>query len=101
IYDTMTLGDDPVGGTWSFFAGAEVEHPIWKDVISGVVFLDTGTVTNDVGFDDFRASVGLGLRLYVQQLGPVPLAFDFGFPLQKQFGDQERVFTFSLDLPFR
>lgn len=99
--DTMTLGDDPVGGTWSFFLGAEVEQPLWKDVISAVVFVDSGTVVNDIGFDDYRVSAGFGLRLYVQQLGPVPLGFDFGFPIIKQFGDQERIFTFSLDLPFR
>jgi len=100
-HDTMTLGTDPVGGTWLFSMGAEVEHPIWKDVISAVAFVDTGTVLDDVGFDDYRASVGFGLRLYIEQLGPVPLAFDFGFPILKQFGDKERVFTFSLDLPFK
>jgi len=99
--DTRTLGTEPVGGTWSFFAGAEVEQPFWKDVISGVVFMDTGTVLNEPGFEQYRVSVGFGLRLYVEALGPVPLAFDFGFPLAKQEGDEERVFTFSLDLPFR
>ncbi|MGE4197328.1 MAG: outer membrane protein assembly factor, partial [Phycisphaerales bacterium] len=57
--DTMTLGDDPVGGTWSFFAGAEVDLPIWKDVCSGVGFRVTGTVTIDVGCEVCRAGGGL------------------------------------------
>lgn len=99
--DTGTLGDDPVGGSWSFFFGAEVEQPLWQDVLSGVAFIDTGTVTNDPGFDDYRVSVGVGLRIYITQLSPLPLAFDFGFPILRQDGDDQRIFSFSLDLPFR
>ncbi len=94
------IGDDPVGGTWSFFWGAEINQPIYKDTVALVGFLDTGTVTNEVGFNDYRVSAGVGFRLYIPQLSQVPLAFDFGFPIIKQRGDRERVFTFSLDLPF-
>lgn len=98
--DTGELGDDAVGGTWQFFFGTEIQQPVWEDMISVVGFLDTGTVTNDPGFDDYRVSVGLGLRIYVPQLSPVPLAFDFGFPIVDQPGDRDRLFTFSLDVPF-
>lgn len=94
------LGDDTVGGTWSFFWGAEINQPIYKDTVSLVGFLDTGTVTFQPGFDEYRVSAGVGVRLYVPGLSQIPLAFDFGFPLVKQRGDRERVFTFSLDLPF-
>lgn len=99
--DTMTLGDDPVGGTWSFFAGAEIEQPIVGDTIAVVGFLDSGTVTNEPGFDDYRLSGGVGLRLYLPIFGPAPLAFDFGFPILKETGDEERVFSFSVDVPFQ
>jgi outer membrane protein insertion porin family len=95
-----TLTDDPVGGTWAFSFGPEIEKPIWRDIIAVAAFIDSGTVTNEVGFDEYRLSAGFGLRLYVELLGPAPLAFDFGFPLIKKFGDQERVFSFSIDLPF-
>jgi outer membrane protein insertion porin family len=98
--DTGTQGDDPVGGTWSFFAGLELEQPIWQDIISGVVFVDSGTVTNEPGFAQYRVSTGLGVRILVPQLSQVPLAFDFGFPVLKQDLDDERLFSFSLDLPF-
>ncbi len=98
--DTGELGDDAVGGTWQFFFGTEIQQPVWEDMVSVVGFLDTGTVTNDPGFDDYRVSVGLGLRIYVPQLSPVPLAFDFGFPIVDQPGDRSRLFTFSLDVPF-
>lgn len=99
--DTGTPGDDPVGGTWLFFWGAEITQPVWEDTISIVGFTDTGTVTNDPGFEDYRVSVGIGVRLYFPQLSPAPLAFDFGFPVLKQDTDEDRLFTFSIDLPFR
>ncbi len=98
--DTKTLGDDPVGGTWSFFLGAEVEQPLFEDFIAMAFFIDSGTVTNDVGFDDYRVSAGFGLRLRIEALSAAPLAFDFGFPIVKHFGDEERVFSFFIDLPF-
>lgn len=98
--DTMEPSDDPVGGTWLFFLGAEINQPVFEDMFSVVAFVDSGTVTNDPGFDDYRVSVGFGLRFYVEQLSPAPLAFDFGFPLVKQNDDETRLFTFSVDLPF-
>lgn len=98
--DTGTVGDDPVGGDWLFFFGAEYVHPIWQDTLSIATFVDTGTVTDEFGFDDYRVSVGIGLRLRFPALSPVPLAFDFGFPIRKGPGDEEQTFSFSLDLPF-
>ncbi|MEC8321116.1 MAG: BamA/TamA family outer membrane protein, partial [Planctomycetota bacterium] len=65
-----------------------------------VAFVDSGTVTTTPGFDDYRVSVGLGIRLYLDALGPAPLAFDFGFPLVEQEGDQRQTFSFSAELPF-
>jgi len=98
--DTGTPGNDPVGGTWSFFAGLELQQPIYRDVVSGVVFLDTGTVLNEPGLESYRVSTGVGIRLYVPFLSPAPLAFDLGFPLLKQDEDEERLFTFSIDIPW-
>lgn len=94
------LTDDPIGGNWLFFAGAEFQQPIFEDVVAGVLFVDSGTVTNDVGFDQYRMSVGAGFRLSIPALGSVPLAFDFGIPIMKEDTDRERLFTFSLDIPF-
>jgi outer membrane protein insertion porin family len=98
--DTGELGDDPVGGKWLLFLGAQYEFPIFEQTVAGVVFLDTGTVTNSVGFDEYRISAGVGVRLYIQQLGPVPIAFDFGFPIVSESGDESRVLSFSAELPF-
>lgn len=98
--DNGQLGDDPVGGTWSFFLGSQIVQPLFEETISGVLFVDSGTVGYDVGFDDYRVSAGLGIRLYVPQISPAPIGFDFGFPLLEEPTDENRVFTFFIDLPF-
>lgn len=98
--DTKTQGDDPVGGTWKFFFGAELTQPLYEDIVAGAVFIDTGTVTDSPWFSDYRVSVGTGLRLFVPALSPIPFAFDFAVPLLRQPGDDKRLFSFSLDLPF-
>lgn len=99
--DNGLVGDDPVGGTFLLFAGAEVQHPVYEDLLSVVGFLDTGTVTDEFGIEEYRASIGFGFRLSVTALSPVPLAFDFGFPIKKEETDDKDVFSFSLDVPFR
>lgn len=99
--DTGTLGDEPVGGTWMFFWGVQVQQPLYREYLSIVFFMDTGTVTDSPFFDEYRVSVGTGFRIFIPQLSPVPLAFDFGFPLLRQDTDRERVFTFGIDVPLR
>lgn len=109
--DNGMLGSDPVGGDWSFFLGLQYEHPLAGTVpigrgrmdpmVSAVFFVDTGTVQEDFGFDEYRVSVGAGLRLRVPQLTSVPLAFDFAFPVLEEEGDQTQVFSFSVDIPLR
>ncbi|RMH11340.1 MAG: outer membrane protein assembly factor BamA [Planctomycetota bacterium] len=98
--DTGVMSDQPVGGTWLFFAGAEIQQPIFEEIFSLVGFIDTGTVTFEPGFDDYRVSVGMGMRFSIPQLSPAPLAFDFGFPIKKGPRDESRAFTFSIDVPF-
>jgi len=99
-HDNGQPSTDSVGGTYMFFAGAEIQHPIFEEMFSIVGFIDTGTVTFDPGFDDYRISAGFGFRFSIPQLSPAPLAFDFGFPLFEGPGDEKRLFTFSIDLPF-
>ncbi len=91
---------DPVGGNWLMFLGAQYEIPLIGELLNLVTFVDSGTVTDDIATDPYRLSVGIGLRIYIQAFGPVPLAFDFGFPLLKEDSDEEQVFSFSAELPF-
>lgn len=98
--DNGMLGEDPVGGTWMLFTGLEIRQPVYEEIFHVVGFIDAGTVTNEVGFEDYRVSVGLGMRFSIPQLSPAPIALDFGFPIVDQEGDESRLFTFSVDLPF-
>lgn len=98
--DNGEQSDQPVGGTFMFFAGAEIKQPIFEEMFSIVGFIDTGTVLFEPGIEDYRVTVGMGLRFSIPQLSPAPLAFDFGFPLLKEDLDETRVFTFSIDVPF-
>lgn len=94
------LSDDHVGGDFKFFFGVEVERPVWKDTVAIVGFVDTGTINDDFGFDDYRVAIGTGIRLYLPFFGQAPLAFDFGFPVVDENTDDDRIFSFSFDLPF-
>ncbi len=93
--------NDHVGGDFLLFLGTEIERPLWKEVISAVAFIDSGTISNEVSLDQYKVSVGLGLRLYIPQLGSAPLAFDLGLPLNAEGSDREQIFSFSVDLPIR
>ncbi|MEC9157076.1 MAG: outer membrane protein assembly factor BamA [Planctomycetota bacterium] len=92
--------NDPVGGDFLFFAGTEYQFPVVGDAFGAVAFIDSGTVKNDVDFEGYRVSVGVGIRLYIPQLGQAPLAFDFGFPILKEAEDEKQLFSFSMALPF-
>lgn len=94
------IGDDPVGGDWMFLMGAEYNWPIYQDVIRGVVFVDTGTVQDDIGFDEYRMSIGVGVRIKIPFLGQAPFAFDIAVPIMKEDGDETQFFSFDIALPF-
>lgn len=91
---------DPVGGTWLFSFSPEVKIPVFDEILSIVFFIDSGTVLYKPGLSDYRVAVGTGLRVNIPQLSGAPLAFDFGFPVRKEETDRERIFTFSVDVPF-
>jgi outer membrane protein insertion porin family len=98
--DNGLPSDEPVGGEWMFFAGAQYEFPLWEEYLSVVFFCDSGTVLDEVSLDDYRLSVGAGLRIYVPQFGEVPIALDVGIPILKEPTDETQYFSFSAELPF-
>ena len=67
-----------------------------SESLAGVVFTDFGTVQNNVAFDQFRLTVGAGLRVTVPQISPVPLAFDWGYAILRQDDDRRKNFSFSI-----
>ena len=87
--------DVRVGGRWLVLGTVEYMLPLLaNESIQGVVFTDYGTVENDVAFDEFRVTAGAGFRITIPAMGPVPLAFDFAFPVVDQRGDDRQFFSF-------
>ncbi len=59
-----------------------------------------GTVEEEFEITSWRVAVGFGLRVNIDFFGPVPMVFDFGFPIAKGEDDDTRVFTFSFGASF-
>ena len=92
-------GNVPVGGNMMLLASVEYLFPITADdAIRGVVFCDTGTVEPFINDwrDDYRVSIGTGLRISMPMLGAAPIALDFAFPICKNRGDQKEMFSFTM-----
>ncbi|MBI2357616.1 MAG: outer membrane protein assembly factor BamA [Deltaproteobacteria bacterium] len=90
-------GKDVVGGDKQAVLNAEILFPIMEQYgLRGVAFFDMGQAfAKSDGFDlgDFRRSIGAGAR-WLSPFGP--LRVEFGFPLNKQSGDDTSVVGFSL-----
>jgi outer membrane protein insertion porin family len=87
------------GGTFSFLNTMEYQIPLnAKDSLFFVTFLDHGTVERTVAIKDYRVSAGFGFRVAIPALGPVPVAFDFAFPINKTNLDNRQVFAFYIGL---
>ncbi len=92
---------DPVGGTWSILNNIQIEQPLWQSTLSAVAFIDSGTVNSSrFNLSQYRVAIGTGVRVYLPQLGPAPLAFDIAVPLRREDFDDKRFFSFSIELPF-
>lgn len=98
--DTSAFGNRYFsGGAFSFLNTLEYQIPLnAKDSLFFVTFLDHGTVERSVSIKDYRVSAGFGFRVGIPALGPVPVAFDFAFPLNKTDGDNRQIFAFYIGL---
>lgn len=88
-----------VGGDFMFLNSIEYQVPVTaNDQVIFVAFVDSGTVERNVQFNNYRVSVGFGLRLTVPFMGQVPIALDFGFPVIRADFDREQIFNFYLGI---
>jgi outer membrane protein insertion porin family len=86
-----------VGGLMMLVGSLEYMFPLTaSDKLRQVVFTDFGSVNNEYTIDNFRVSVGTGLRIAIPMMGPIPLAFDLAFPVIKAVGDRVNYFNFSV-----
>jgi outer membrane protein assembly factor BamA len=84
-----------VGGDFIWLNSLEYQIPIRaNDQLYIVGFLDTGTVEPTVNINDYRVAAGVGLRITVPMMGPVPIALDFGFPIVQAPSDRKQLFSF-------
>ncbi|MFH0931077.1 MAG: outer membrane protein assembly factor BamA, partial [Candidatus Zixiibacteriota bacterium] len=76
---------NPIGGKSFFVANVEYTFPIWKRIIRGALFYDTGNAweeSNEINFDDLLSGVGVGLRMQTP-IGPVNLDYGYGIEREK------------------
>jgi outer membrane protein assembly complex protein YaeT len=89
------VNGDNVGGDFMWLNSIEYQLPVLaNDQVYLVAFVDSGTVERDFAIHDYRVAAGFGIRIQIPMLGPVPLAFDFGFPIVRGPDDREQVFQF-------
>jgi outer membrane protein insertion porin family len=58
--------------------------------------VDHGTVERRFSIKDYRVAVGTGLRMNLPMLGPLPLAIDIAFPLNKGPFDRGQTVSISM-----
>jgi len=90
-----------VGGRFRMLGSVEYIFPLTADdMFKGALFVDYGTVEQQIAIhgENFRVAPGLGLRINVPMLGPAPLAFDFAFPVVRANTDQIQNFSFFFGL---
>ncbi|MBF0483225.1 MAG: outer membrane protein assembly factor BamA [Candidatus Omnitrophica bacterium] len=98
-----SVNGDPIGGDSMMIGNVELTIPI-VDFFKLAAFFDTGNVwasANDIGKGGLKSGTGFGARVKTP-IGPINL--DYGFPLSKQSGDQEKSksgkFYFSVSRGF-
>src|SRR5262249_10878500 len=74
-------GDGSVCGASA--AQAACTDPREEQRATSVTFVDSGTVGGNTEVQEYRVFAGAGIRIVVPMLGPVPIALDFGFPIDK------------------
>jgi outer membrane protein assembly factor BamA len=85
------------GGTFSFLNTIEYQVPVLaNDKLFVVAFVDHGTVERNIAINNYRVSVGAGVRIAIPALGPLPLALDFAVPIVKAPGDHRQLVNFSV-----
>jgi outer membrane protein insertion porin family len=103
-----------VGGEARILGSGEITFPIVStenpetgvvqdEWLRGAFFLDAGSLAEDIGDEEMgriRVSTGFGIRLLVPPLGPFPFAFDFGWPLRREPGDETQLVSFSFSRSF-
>ena len=93
------VGTVTVGGEFQFLGSVEYLFPLTADdMLRGVVFVDYGTVEEniEINSENYRVAPGFGMRLFVPAMEPAPIALDFAFPIAQAPFDDEQIFSFFI-----
>jgi len=96
----------PVGGQSSWNSSFELRFPILsgkqKERVEefqwarGAFFVDAGSFGDSFGdLQSTRISVGFGIRMRIPFMPQMPLALDFGWPIQQEPGDDTQIFSLT------
>ncbi len=91
--ETMLAGSMEL--LWPLATQSRVGQERPSEIFRWGVFLDAGLLDPDsfqLDLGDTRASVGFTLQMRV----PLPIAFNFGFPIRDEPGDEQRTFSFAI-----
>jgi outer membrane protein insertion porin family len=99
------IGGEPIGGSTALAGTIEYRIPLYEVVQPGsyrhqeifrmTLFTDAIVLNPEpytLDFNELRASVGVGFGL----THPIPLIFNFGFPIASGVGDRKQTFSFQL-----
>jgi outer membrane protein insertion porin family len=99
--------DIPIGGETYVRGSFELRFPLYtvpqpgttfrREMFRGTLFLDWGVLDPnalEIAVNETRVSAGFGFGLAY----PIPLTFNFGWPLKKGVGDDPEVFSFRLTI---
>ncbi|MFQ5964841.1 MAG: outer membrane protein assembly factor BamA [Candidatus Scalinduaceae bacterium] len=92
------VSNEQIGGKVLIIGTVEYTMPVYGDTVRSAFFIDAGkadTDTNDLNFNNLRATLGFGFRVRVPFLGNSTISVDFGFPFIKKSEDDEQTITFN------
>ena len=100
-------GEFAIGGETFLRLTGEYRYPLYttpipgtsrrREMLRGFFFIDAAILDPDsfeLDLAEHRSAAGFGFAL----TNPIPLKFNFGFPMHKGLGDDVEVFSFRLDL---
>ncbi len=90
---------DGIGGNFMDVATAEVNFPVYKKVLRGVVFVDAGDVEPNVHLGTTVVDAGIGIRVVLPFFGKLPLGIDLAYPIHHNQNDHIEYISFALGIP--
>ncbi|MDA8376666.1 MAG: outer membrane protein assembly factor BamA [Planctomycetia bacterium] len=90
---------DGIGGNFMDVGTAEVNFPLYRNILRGVVFVDAGDVEPNVHLGTTVVDAGIGIRVVIPFFGKLPLGINLAYPLHHTQADHIEYVSFAMGLP--